>query len=162
MAAELADQIRTYLTELVNIQSELFNLFRDQGPLLYGEDPQRIQQFVQQKTLLVQKLNQKLLQREELLQRARKAGITGRSLQEVIGQMSGDIISELNRLIELSTRLTLHLRQESWKQWVFLQRSHQHHSEILELIAHRGKKSPTYHAKSNREATGGAILDASA
>ncbi|MAT16756.1 MAG: hypothetical protein CMJ46_15975 [Planctomyces sp.] len=162
MAAELAEKIRSYLVELVNAQTELMNLFREGGVALYGDNPHQIQQFVQQKTELVQKMSLKLQQREGLLKRAQAAGYKALSLQEVVAQLPVEETEELRQLIDLSTRLTLHLRQESWKQWVFLQRSHQHHAEVLELIAHRGQKSPTYHEKSPREATGGAILDASA
>ncbi|QDU79139.1 FlgN protein [Polystyrenella longa] len=162
MAAEIAEKIRAYLTELVNTQTELMTLFRDRGSYLYGDNPQLINQFLQSKTELVQKLSLKLQQREQLLQQASVAGFTANSLQEVVSRFTGIDTSELSKLVDLSMRLTLHLRQEIWKQWVFLQRSHQHYSEVLDLIAFQGKTSPTYHARSNQEASGGAILDASA
>ncbi|MCA9040693.1 MAG: hypothetical protein KDA65_10130 [Planctomycetaceae bacterium] len=162
MAAELTEKIRSYLMELVKIQTELMTLFRDRGRYFYGENPNQIQEFVQNKTELVQKLNQKLLQREQLLKRAQEAGLKAHSLQEVIARLPEAEIEELKKLLEVSIQLTMHLRQESWKQWVFLQRSHQHYAEVLDLIAYQGKKSPTYDEKPSRGTTGGAILDASA
>jgi hypothetical protein len=53
------------------------------------------------------------------------------------------------------------LRYENLIQWIISQRAYHHLSEMLELIAHCGKKSPTYSRHPDGRTVGGAVLDTS-
>lgn len=162
MAAIIAEEIRTYLTELISVQAELSNLNQSKFQALSEENTGQIQKLTLLESKQVNRLKEMTEEREQFLARANQAGISINSIREFISRLPETENEGLMELIEKSTQLTLHLRQQSWKQWVYIQRSHQHNSEILELIAHRGVKSPTYDENSPQGANGGVVLDASA
>ena len=162
MAAMTTEEIRTYLDELVSIQTTLSDLFAIKFQALRGEDPEQIQKVTQEEVGLVDRLGQMMQMREKMLARSGRAGKPANSLRDYVEQIPAPERQELQELIKRSTELTLELRQQSWKQWIYIQRSHQDYTEILDLIAHRGNQSPTYHMTNIQESSGGAILDASA
>lgn len=150
------------IKDIEPIQVQLLALYAEKSKALKEVDVKKIDQLAAAEEELTRELQFVLLRREQLLQIAQQQGLPSGSLQELLRGMgvseSAEIFEHINKAHERSQKL----RHESWVQWIVSQRSYQHYSHILELIAHAGQKVPTYSRGQNEGGTGGAIFDASA
>lgn len=161
---QLLGQLTGILNDLEPLQNQLLELYQQKSQALKQVDPVRIEQLAVIEEQLTNDLQFILLRRQQLLQTAEQQGLPSGSLQELLpGLGAGIAISEpIAERIEIVQERSQKLRHESWVQWIVSQRSYQHYSQILELIAHAGQKVPTYSQGQNESGSGGAIFDASA
>ncbi|MBN74015.1 MAG: hypothetical protein CME32_32590 [Gimesia sp.] len=161
---QLLGKLTGILNDLEPIQKKLLELYEQKSQALKQVDPERIEQLAVIEEQLTNTLQFILLRRQQLLQTAEQLGLPASSLQELLpGLGLGIEVSEpIAERIEVVQQRSQKLRHESWVQWIVAQRSFQHYSQILELIAHAGKKTPTYSGGQNENGSGGAIFDASA
>jgi len=161
---QLVGQMTGILNDLEPIQKQLLELYEQKSQALKQVDPVRIEQLAVIEEQLTNDLQFILLRREQLLQTAEQQGLPAGSMQELLPRLGlGIAVSEpMAERIEIVQQRSQKLRHESWVQWIVSQRSFQHYSQILELIAHSGQKVPTYSREENESGSGGAIFDASA
>lgn len=162
MAVTLTEEVRLYLRTLTGAQQELAAAFEQKFEALQNGQPEEIHQITQREAVLTKRLSQMTGERQRLLDKFKASGRAVDSVQAVVSLPEHSQDQELQELIQLATLYARSLRQESWKQWIMIQRSHQYYNEVLELIANRGESAPTYQAKRSTDTAGGAILDASA
>ena len=157
-------QLTGILNDLEPIQKQLLELYEQKSRALKKVDPVRIEQLTAIEEQLTNELQFILLRRQQLLQSAEQQGLPAGSMQELLPALGlGITVSEpIAERIEVVQQRSQKLRHESWVQWIVSQRSFQHYSQILELIAHAGQKTPTYSRGENESGSGGAIFDASA
>ena len=159
----IALEIQEFLTSLARPQGELAALFVEKDEALRRlrvDDLNRISLGEQE---LGQRLQGHLARRGQLLESARAQGLPGESLQQLAGALAPVDQNLLREQIRSSELQSGELRHASWVHWIVTQRSYNHFTELLELIAHGGHLAPTYSGRAQAPAggTGGAILDAS-
>jgi len=159
---QLLGKLIGILNDLEPIQKQLLNLYQEKAKALKQVDVALIEQFGIVEEGLTRDLQFVLLRRQQLLQTAAQQGLPAGSMKELLSGMGVAESEPVFQRIFAAQQRSQKLRHESWVQWIVSQRSYQHYSQILELIAHAGKKVPTYSRGQNESNTGGAIFDASA
>ena len=98
-------------------------------------------------------------ERQRILELARSQSLPGDSLENLVRAIGGrEREALLARMAEARSQLST-LRRESASHWVSARRGVLQYSELLELIARRGKKPSGYSAREKSLATGGGLLD---
>lgn len=159
---QMQGKLIAVLNDLEPIQKQLLTLYQEKSKALKQVDVERIEQFAVVEEALIRELQFVLLRRQQILQEAEQQGLPFGSLQELLAGMGVPESAAIFQRIEESQERSQKLRHESWVQWIVSQRSYQHYSQILELIAHAGQKVPTYSRGQSESSTGGVIFDASA
>ena len=159
---QLLEQLTGILNDLEPLQKQLLELYQQKALALKQLETGRIEQLALIEEQLTKDLQFVLMRRQQLLQIAEQQGLPSGSLQELLPELGVTAGDPLFERIETIQERSKQLRHESWVQWIVSQRSYQHYSQILELIAHAGQKVPTYSQGQNESSSGGAIFDASA
>jgi hypothetical protein len=98
--------------------------------------------------------------RTQVLTTAKSEGHAADSLAQLIPRIAAAETDELMRQVARGEAAASRLRQESWVQWIISHRCYNHYTELLELIAHGGERSPVYSDRPETATRGGAVLDA--
>lgn len=99
--------------------------------------------------------------RRELLELAAGEGLPNESVRELASSLPQDRDGELEtRIKDAASRARL-VQHHSLTNWVLVQRTLIHLSQMLEIIATGGRLKPTY-GKDGRTDTGGALVDQAA
>lgn len=162
MEGRLLNEIARFLHQLDGLQTELLALFvRKRDALKHGR-AKELTQMAGEESALVERLKSQLTRREEILAMAADAGFRCETLSLLLEQIDPDNSSDLNAAMQRARDNSTELRRESWVQWIVAQRSYKQHSDLLELIANRGEKSPVYGCPRTSGERAGALLDTSA
>lgn len=148
------------LTLLSSTQGELLALLGEKRDLLVQGDLPGLAAIQPREEAIAAKLQICQLRREELLGRAAQEGLPNDSLhsltQALPNQATPKIRASINEA-ELRTRL---LRHHSLTNWVLVQRTLLHLSQMLEIIATGGQPQPTY--GKGAVSRGGGLVDQAA
>lgn len=161
MGAQLLDEIRQFLHGLERAQQELSTLYAEKRTALVQGRNDDLMRIAQTESTLADTLKSLLGRRGQILDQAKSSGVDANSILTLVGAVGGDDYVALEPRIEQLRRNADELRRETWIHWIIAHRAYSHYSELLELVAHSGKKSPTYDEKSKESSSGGAIFDAS-
>ena len=161
MGAQLLDEIRQFLHGLERAQEELSTLYAEKRTALIHGRSDDLMRIAQTESTLADTLKSLLDRRGQILDQARRSGVDADSILTLVGAAGGDDRVVLEPRIQQLRRSADELRRETWIHWIIAHRAYSHYSELLELVAHSGKNSPTYDQKSNEASSGGAIFDAS-
>ena len=163
MSEQLVDEIRQFLRGVQSAQDDLAALYRRKRAALTAARAGELLQIAESETLLVQELQAQLARRREILRESALAGLPGDSIQHVVASLGAEARADLEPHVERARRTAGEVRRETWVHWIIAQRALCHYQNLLELIAHCGRKSPTYSRRPGQDHSGGgAILDASA
>jgi hypothetical protein len=157
LAAQFRSSISDYVSRLEAVQSELFALYRRKRTALATADVGVLQSLLEPEADLAKRLTTLRNERQQSLARAGQFGAPHGSLAELVTALGGD--EELQSRIARCRSRSTELRREGWVHWVVAQRSIAQTSSLLDLIAHRGDRPPTYDGATT---TGGTLLDTSA
>ncbi|MEO2030867.1 MAG: flagellar export chaperone FlgN [Planctomycetaceae bacterium] len=161
MREKLLDDVCRYLPALLATQKKLAELYARKQQALVEARLEVLQQLVQPELDLTCALQQHLRTRRDLLRSARQAGLPHSNIRDLLPLMAASERADLEHMVVDSQKLSRQLRRASSVHWIIARKSCQYYGEILELFANRGRTAPTYAAQSDRETSGGAILDAS-
>lgn len=154
-------EIKQFLIALEKVQHELAQLFERKLAALTASKANELLRLAGIESGLSQQMRELLLQRQEILQTAVNSGMQVESLLDVVMTFGGDEREELQQRIASAQEQTDKLRHEGWVHWIIAHRAYNHHTELLDLIAHSGQKAATYSQTADHSSHGGAILDAS-
>jgi hypothetical protein len=161
MSAKFLYAVERFLKSLESTQNDLLAVYSRKRDALRGARADELGELSQAEEMLTKRLQALIEQRAQILQHARTAGLAGESMLELVESIGGDRQPALTARIEQSRELSSRLRFESWIHWIVAHRAYNHCTEMLDIIAHCGRTSPTYQTGPNQERTGSAILDAS-
>lgn len=161
MTAHLLQQVDGFLRDLQTAQEDFRNLFREKRVALTAARADELQRLADRETSLAGRLRSLLGRRQQILQQARDEGIAADSLAGLARQ-SGSDGDGLRRRIDRLKSVAENLRRDGWVQWIVAQRAFAHNSQLLDMVAHHGRKAPTYGDRGDAGGNGGALLDASA
>jgi len=153
------EEVRQFLHQLEPAQQQLLELFGEKRIALMSADSALLLQLSQREQTLSGRLRELLDVRRRILQKALKRRLPSDSLRNLVRAVSHPTDETLLKRISRAEERSAKLRQESWIHWIISHRAFAYYTGLLDIIAHRGEKSPTYGRGPNRETAGGAILD---
>ena len=156
MQTSLEDETAALLNDLVAGQDELLKLLARKRQLLGEVDVEGLAALAPQEQQWVATLQQCLDRRQQLLARAAEEGLPSSSLQAMAERLP-TARHGLRQLVDTARRRGRLLQQESLVNWMVIQRTLLHLSQLLEIIATGGRLQPTY--GEGRPSSGGVLID---
>jgi len=154
-------ELAALLAELSDIQSELLTVLADKRHLLLSTPLESMAAVQIREAELIGRLQAAQERRLALLARAAGEGLPSADLTSLAAALPQQQRQQITpRLREASTRLRL-LRHHSLTNWVLVQRTLIHLSQMLEIIATGGRLQPTY-GKNDCARSGGSLVDEAA
>lgn len=138
------DELATYLNDLSAVQGELLATLSEKRAALLASDRTRLEAVNDHEAQLAARLQVCQSRRAEMLERAGAQGEPHDSIRTLATSLPAAgrlrIVSEIDSA-EHQTRM---LQQECLTNWVVVQRTMLHLSQMLEIIATGGRQRPTY------------------
>ena len=159
--AELESDITAFLGELSNAQSDMLRLLVEKRELLVKFDGDGLAAIAPREQQLIERLQACLQKRSELLARADGEGLPSASIRELTGSLPGVNREPLSRQVQQASSQARILQHNSITNWVLVQRTLIHLSQMLEIIATGGRSQPTY-GKGEAAGSSGALVDQAA
>lgn len=161
METQWEAQLVDLLTELSAVQDEMLDVLREKRAALAAASLTEIAEISQREEALLARLQACHLRRTELLEEASAKRLPSASL----GALAATLPAAARKPVELQIhragdRAQL-LRHQSLTNWVVVQRSLLHISQLLEIIATGGRLKPTY-GKGAQADSSGALVDRAA
>jgi hypothetical protein len=154
-------EIGALLSELADVQSALLGVLNEKRRLLATSDHEALAAMAGREQQLVDRLQACHDRRQQLLGRAGAEGLPADSIRTLSSHLPEDSRVRVQAVIcEAADRSRL-LQHQSLTNWVLVQRSLLHLSQMIEIIATGGRPKPTYGTGSDR-APSGALVDRAA
>lgn len=155
---EWEEPLANLLTELSSTQTELLTLLETKRKRLVAGDRDALLSMQADEERLSDRLAACQERRQELLAVAEEQGLPSRNLRSLTEAMPTNQRKRLRPAIREARNRTRLLQHQSLTNWVLVQRRLLHLSQMVEIIATGGQKSPTYE-RSGPSAAGGALID---
>ncbi|HEV7223231.1 MAG TPA: flagellar protein FlgN [Pirellulales bacterium] len=153
--------IAALLNELSATQDALFDLLARKRRLLVASDVQGIQDLEPEERELIVRLETCQARRGELLAKAVEQHLPGDSIRSLAKSLSPAARGQLERQVSEAAHRSRLLSHQSLTNWVLIQRTLIHLSQLLEIIATGGRARPTY-GKGGYAAASGSLVDQAA
>lgn len=152
-------EIAEFLTDLSTVQDQTLDVLSRKQGLLAASDAQGLTALGAEEESLIGRLQGCLDRRQKLLARAAQEGLPADSIRSLSQSLPerparGDLANRVN----LASRRTRLLQHQSLVNWVVVQRTLLHLSQILGIIATGGKMQPTY-SRGTPVRSSGALVD---
>lgn len=144
MKADWETEIAALLNDLSTVQSEMLAFLGEKQRLLAAVDLPGMSALDEREPAMIERLQACHRRRGELLAQAAEAGRPAESLRELTGSLPSGQATPLQQQIRESTHRARLLQHQSLTNWVIVQRTVLHLSQILEIIASGGQSQPTY------------------
>ncbi len=144
MQTSWESELASLLTDLLAVQDQLLETLTKKRDLLATADTEGLAAIARQEEKLIGSLQHCVERREQLLERARQEGLPSgnvRALTKALPRAERDKIGSQVKLAKSRARL---LQHHSLTNWVIVQRTLIHLSQMLEIIATGGRLQPTY------------------
>jgi len=155
--AEMVD----LLTQLSATQDELLTLLSDKRRCLMAADAPGMQALEPREDALLVRLQACLDQRDRLLERATDEGHSAPDLKSLAAVLPFKERQEVQPRLDAAAHRARLLRHHSLTNWVLVQRTLLHLSQLLEIIATGGRQRPTY-GKGEPVNASGSLVDQAA
>lgn len=152
--SELAD----FMNDLSSVQNETLEVLARKRECLASIDAEGLAALAGREEELMNRLQDCLRRRAELLEKADQQGLPANSIGALAKALPSGRRGGLGGQVKQANGRTRLLRHQSLTNWVLVQRTLLHLSQMLEIIATGGKKRPTY-SKEDTPDTGGALVD---
>lgn len=151
-------ELAEFLTDLSVVQSQSLEMLSKKRELLVSADVEGLAALAGQEEQIIERLQECLDRRRSLLERAAAEGLPDDSLKSLATALPGHQAGDApERIREASARARL-LQHHSLTNWVLVQRTMIHLSQMLEIIATGGRLKPTYSKEEDAHACG-ALVD---
>ena len=157
MQASLEAELATLLDDLLAGQEELSAILTRKRQLLGNSDLEGLASLGPQEERSIGALQQCLERRQELLARAAREGLPAGSIKAVAEKLPAARNDAIRQQVDLARRRGRLLQQQSLVNWMVIQRTLLHLSQLLEIIATGGRLQPTY--GKGRPSTSGVLID---
>jgi hypothetical protein len=153
--------IAALLAELSEVQTALLGTLGEKRQLLAAGDHGALSAIAGREQELADRLQACHEQRQQLLSRADAAGLPSDSIRSLTKKLPSESQNRVQASIREADERTHLLRHQSLANWVLVQRSLLHLSQLIEIIATGGRSKPTYGNGSDQHASG-ALVDRAA
>jgi FlgN protein len=154
-------EIGALLAELAEVQTALLATLSEKRKLIAARDQTALAAMAGREQELLRRLQACQERRLLLLGRANAEGLPADSIQSLSATLPAASRERMQASIDESRGRTKLLQHQSLANWVLVQRSLLHLSQLIEIIATGGQMKPTYGKGSDRVA-GGALVDRAA
>jgi hypothetical protein len=154
-------ELSSLLTELSSVQAELLALLGEKRQALVDKDNELLARCEPRERELIDRLQRCHDMRGQLLQRAGEAKLPCSSIRALTGSLAAEQREALAQQVDEAAVKARLLQHQSLTNWVFVQRSLIHLSQLLEIIATGGRMQPTY-GKEQSGPTRSSIVDQAA
>ena len=155
---EWEEPLANLLSELSGTQTDLLALLEKKRQRLISGDRDALLSMQAEEARLAERLAECQERRQELLAVAEEQGLPSRDLRSLAEAMPTDQRARLRPVVREARNRARLLQHQSLTNWVLVQRRLLHLSQMVEIIATGGQKSPTYE-RSGPSAAGGALMD---
>jgi flagellar biosynthesis/type III secretory pathway chaperone len=153
--------IASLLSDILGVQDELLALLAKKRELLVQSDTAGLDALGPEEQRLMQSLTACVQRRQELLGRAEQEGLPAASLQELSKALPRDEHQRLYPRVSQAKSNARLLRHQSLANWMVVQRTLIHLSQLLEIIATGGRLQPTY-GEGETSTSSGSLVDRAA
>lgn len=151
-------ELAHFLTELTAVQEETLAVLGKKREMLAKVDTTGLAAIAPQEEQLIARLQDCVKQREELLEKADREGLPSKSISVLTRALPPSQRAALHSpMVQASSRMRL-LKHHGLTNWLLVQRTLIHLSQMLEIIATGGRLQPTY-GKGEPAAASGALVD---
>ena len=154
-------EIGNLLTELADVQSALLETLHEKRRILATNDHQALSAMAEREQALIERLQACHNRRQDLLASANEAGLPADSISSLSNRLPAESRGRMQASIREATERSRLLQHQSLTNWVLVQRTLLHLSQMIEIIATGGRPRPTYGKGSDR-AQSGALVDRAA
>jgi flagellar biosynthesis/type III secretory pathway chaperone len=161
MPPTIESELAALLTDLLAGQEELLSILGKKRQLLAAADIEGLSAVSAREEHLVGTLQECLRRREELLAQAAEKGLPAASIRAVADALPAARGSVLGQQVDLAASRSRLLQQQNLINWVIIQRTLIHLSQLLEIIATGGRLQPTY-GEGQPAPASGALVDRAA
>jgi hypothetical protein len=154
-------ELAQLLNDLLSVQGELLAMLCRKRELLVAADTAGLAAMAPQEEQLLGTLQECFRRREQLLVRAGQEGLPSESLQTLSGALPKPQRERLDGNFRAAHARARLLQHHSLANWVLVQRTLIHLSQMLEIIATGGRLQPTYGAGEPVQ-TAGSLVDRAA
>jgi flagellar biosynthesis/type III secretory pathway chaperone len=151
-------ELASFMTELSSVQNETLEVLSRKRECLASVDVEGLAALAGREDELLTRLQACLTRRAELLENAEKQGLPSASIGALAKALPSGRKGGLGEQVKEANGRTRLLQHHSLTNWVVVQRTLLHLSQMLEIIATGGKKRPTY-SKEESANDGGALVD---
>jgi len=151
-------ELAEFLTDLSAVQSESLEILSRKRALLVAGDSEGLASLAERENTLIERLQHCLDRRQQLLARAEEDGLPSDSIRSLSAALPSQQRRQLAGPLGDAARRARLLEHQSLTNWVLVQRTLIHLSQMLEIIATGGRPKPTYEKGKSVGATG-ALVD---
>jgi hypothetical protein len=153
-------EIGALLAELTDVQSALLAALMEKRQILANGNHEALGPLATREQEVVDRLRACHERRLELLSRAEAKGLPADSIQSLSDALSDSCRGRMQASIREAGNRSRLLQHQSLTNWVLVQRTLLHLSQLIEIIATGGRPKPTYGKGSDRQS--GALVDRAA
>ncbi len=146
------------LNELADVQTSLLDVLGQKRQLIATGDHLALGAMASREQVLIDRLQACLEHRGKLLSQAESDGLPADSIQALSESLPAEPRNRVKASIAEATNRSRLLQHQSLTNWVLVQRSLLHLSQLIEIIATGGRLQPTYGNGLNRQPSG-ALVD---
>ncbi len=161
VTADWETEVAAFLENLSNTQGEMLSLLNEKRMLLVTYDSAGLAEIAIREEQLMARLQACLDRRAELLARAGEDGHPHGTIRELTESLPRKDQTNLSKHLKQATSQSRILQHQSIANWVLVQRTLLHLSQMLEIIATGGRSQPTY-GKGEAAHSSGALVDQAA
>jgi hypothetical protein len=155
--------IAALLAELADVQTALLGLLGEKRRLLATSDHQALTAMAGREQQLIDRLQACHERRQSLLERAEAGGLPADSVESLSHHLPAESRKRLQASIHEAAARSRLLQHQSLTNWVLVQRTLLHLSQLIEIIATGGRPKPTYENGTGQGAAAtGALVDQAA
>ena len=151
-------ELAKFLTELSAVQDESLEILTKKRESLVAADTEALNAVGKQEEKLIERLQECLKRREELLGRAAQEGRPSDSIRSLTATLPDHEKEGLADQVSQAVSRARLLEHHSLVNWVLVQRTLIHLSQMLEIIATGGRIPPTYEKETSRPAAVSGVL----
>ena len=151
-------ELAKFLTDLSAVQDESLEVLTRKRQLLVAADTEGMAEVAKREQVLIERLQECLRKREELLGRAADEGLPSESIRSLTTALPDSERAKLTDQVNQAAARARLLEHHSLTNWVLVQRTLIHLSQMLEIIATGGQMQPTYEKDDSVNASG-ALVD---
>ena len=137
-------EVAALLNGLLAVQGEMLTTLTKKQQMLKESDMDGLAAINEEEEQLVGKLQGYLAQREDLLQKAEEEGRPSSSLLALTDSLPKSQQKRLKPNVRMASSQSRILRHHSLTNWMVIQKTLIHLSQMLEIIATGGRLQPTY------------------
>ena len=158
MQTNWESELASFMKDLLAVQSETLDMLTRRRQLLADADSDGLLGLVNNEQELVDRLQGCLARRQELLDQAGREGLASKDIRSLANSLPREQRGDAKRQIIEANAKTRLLKKQTLVNWIVSQKALIHLSQMLEIIATRGRGKPTYE-KGNQAAVGGFLVN---